>query len=57
MRSYLKFGPMVQVEISFKEKVYARRTDAQWTTDDGCQEMTDLNMISIAHLEPSAQVS
>ena len=24
---YLKFGPVVQEEMSFKEKVYARRTD------------------------------
>ena len=49
MWSYLKFGPVVQKEMSLKEKVYARRTDGR--TDDGQRPIT------IAHLEPSAQVS
>ena len=39
---YSKFEPVVQVEMSFKEKVYGRTTD---------------KLIKIAHLELSAQVS
>ena len=41
----MKFGPVVQEEMSVKEKFYGR------TTDDGQRP------IIIAHLEPSAQVS
>ena len=38
----MKLGPVVQEEMSFKEKVYERTTDRR--------------PITIAHLEPSAQV-
>ena len=48
MRSYMKLGPVIQ-EMSFKEKVYGRTDDGQ--TDEGQRPIT------IAHLEPSAQVS
>ena len=41
----MKFEQVVQEQMSFKEKVYARRTD-------GGQRL-----ITIAHLEPSALVS
>ena len=44
VKLYMKLGPVVQEEMSFKEKAYAR-------TDDGQR------LITIAHLEPSAQVS
>ena len=44
MGSYMKLGPVVQEEMSFKEKVYGR-TDGR--TDDGQRPIT------IAHLEPS----
>ena len=30
----MKFGPVVQEEMSFKEKVYARRTDGRRTKTD-----------------------
>ena len=40
----MKFGPVVQEEMSFKEKVYGLTHDGQ-------------RMITIAHLDPSAQVS
>ena len=39
----MKFGPLVQEEMSFKEKVYGRRTDSRQ------------RLITIAHLEPSAK--
>ena len=39
----MKLGPVVQEEMSFKEKVYGR------TTDDGQRPIT------IAHIEPSAK--
>ena len=49
MWSYMKFGPVDQKVLSFKEKVY------KWThygkMDDGQRPIT------IAHLEPLAQVS
>ena len=44
-----EIGPVVQEEMSFEENVY-RRMDGR-TTDDGQRPIT------IAHLEPSAQVS
>ena len=40
-----EFGPVVQEEMLLKERVYGQRTD------DGQRPIT------IAHLEPSAQVS
>ena len=43
MGNYFKFGPVFQVEMSFKEKVYGRRKHDR--------------PITIAHLEFSAQVS
>ena len=52
--NYIKFGPVVQKEMSYKEKVYARtngRTTDGQMTDDGQR------LITIAPLEPSAQVS
>ena len=42
--NYFNFRPVVQEKMSFKEKVYGRLTDGQ-------------RPITIAHLEPSAQVS
>ena len=44
MWSYMKLEPVVQEEMSFQEKVNGR-------TDDGQRPIT------IAHLEPSAQVA
>ena len=49
MWSYMKFRPVVQEEMSFKEKVYARQTNGR--TDDGQRPIT------IAHLKPSDQMS
>ena len=41
MCSYLKFRPVVQEEMSFKEKVYGRQTvDDRPTTDDGRRPFT-----------------
>ena len=45
MLSYMKLGPVVQEEMSFKEKVYALQTDNRQRP------------ITIPHLEPLAQVS
>ena len=50
----MKFGPVVQNEMPSKEKNYARtngRTTDGQMTDDGQR------LITIAPLEPSAQVS
>ena len=44
-----KFGPVVQKEMLFKERLTDARTDIQ-TTDDGQK------VIAIAYVEPSAQV-
>ena len=44
MRSYFQFGSVVQEEMSFIEKVYARTADGR-------------RPITVAHLEPMAQVS
>ena len=44
VKLYMKFGPVVQKEMPFKEKVYGRR-------DDEGQRL-----ITIAHLEQKAQV-
>ena len=46
----MKFGPVVQEEMSFKEKVYGRTHDGR-TTDNGQRPIT------IAHIEPSAQLN
>ena len=45
MWSYLKFGPVVQEQMLFKEKNYGLRTPAGSRT----------KLITIAHLEPMAQ--
>ena len=45
----MQFGPVVEEEMSFKEKVYGRTHDGR--TDDGRRPIT------IAHIVPSAQVS
>ena len=45
MLSYMKLGPVVKEEMSFKETVNGR------TAEDGQRPIT------IAHLEPLAQVS
>ena len=64
----MKFGPVVQEEMSFKEKVYGR-IGAPWRDDgqrpitkahlelkklriDGHARMMDKNQAPIAHLEP-----
>ena len=39
----MKFGPVVQEEMSFLEKIYGRQTGRR--------------LITITHIEPSAQVS
>ena len=46
MLSCMKFGSVVQEEMSFKEKVYGRRT-----TD------AERRVITIPHIELSAQVT
>ena len=44
MRSFMKFGPVVQEEMSFKEKVYGRwKMDDQRRTHDACQTKTNHN--------------
>ena len=45
----MKFVPVVQEEMSFKEKVYG------WT-DDGRTKDDRQRPITVAHLEPSTQV-
>ena len=47
--NYLKFRPVVQEEMSFKEKVYGRHTEGGMTDD---KQRT----ITIAHHEPLARV-
>ena len=48
----MKFGQVVQEEMSFKEKVCGRRK-----TDDGRTRNAGQRTITIPDLEPSAQVS
>ena len=50
--SCMKFGSVVQEEMSFKEKVYGRRK-----TDDGRTTDAERRVITIPHIELSAQVS